>query len=82
MAEAFRCDRCGCYCDEEHAENNRPRSVVKYRLIDMDRSRWGSVNYIRLCPICSDELHEFMNNAPKERFHGVYEPPDKGDEND
>ena len=74
MAEAFRCDRCGCFFDVKVHESNRIDEGIMYRIVTdkegynvLSRCKW-----ITLCPVCSDELHEFMKNAPKERQNGIY----------
>ena len=84
MAEAFRCDRCGCYVDEEYSERSTISHPINYRIVDL-RNRsydYGNTGLIRLCPICSDELQDFMANAPKERYRGVYIPPEEDEKGD
>lgn len=82
MAEAFRCDRCGCYVDEKYADSNTPINKAPYRIVDRKNTTYANSGYLRLCPICSNELTEFMANAPKGRYRGVYIPPEEDEKGD
>lgn len=81
MAEAFICDRCRCYCDAAFEDGNQSKLKAQFRIVDRSRSGIHTV-YLSLCPICSDELHEFVNGAPEKRRNGVYMPPIKDSEGD